>query len=277
MWSGNTIVTKAAAGVISPGSIAFYRWMLAFVVLLPLVGPSVWRQRAIVVRNWRRIAVLGFLGMMIYQSLAYEAARTTTAVNMGVIVALMPLFSALLSSLLAAERLSLARIAGAALSLAGLIYLTSRGRPAALFDGGLHAGDGLMLIAVIANALYGVLLKRWQLPLTLWQQLFCQIGVATVLLLPIWLLGTVSPITPANLPLILYAATAASLVAPVCWMKGIRELGAARTSLFINLLPLMVALFAWLLLDEQIRAYHAIGGALALAGVAIGLRGGRAA
>lgn len=276
IWSGNVIVTEAAAGVISPGSISFYRWALAFICLLPFVGGSAWKNRAVLARYWWKLACLGALGMVIYQSIAYEAAKTTTAVNMGVMLALMPLLSALLASLLAGERLTAGRILGGVVSLAGLIYLTSHGQPATLLTGGFHIGDGLMLIAVLANSLYGVMLRRWTIPLTMWQQLFWQIGFSTLLLLPVWLMGTISPITSSNLPLILYAAIPTSLLAPLCWMIGIRKLGASRTSLFINLLPVVVAALAWGILHEQLYAYHFIGGALALLGVGLGLREAKA-
>lgn len=272
IWSGNTIVTKAAAGVISPGSISFYRWFLAFVILAPFVGRDAWRNRAVLAQYWWKLAVLGSLGMVIYQSLAYEAAKTTTAVNMGVMLALMPLISTLSASLLAGERLTAPRILGGVVSLAGLVYLTSQGHPATLLTEGLHIGDGLMLVAVTANSLYGVMLKRWAMPLPMWQQLFWQIGFSTLLLLPVWLMGTISPITSANLPLILYAAIPTSLLAPLCWMIGIQRLGAARTSLLINLLPIVVAVLAWGILGETLQSYHAIGGALTLLGVGLGLR-----
>ncbi|MGG6897379.1 MULTISPECIES: DMT family transporter [Rhizobium] len=272
IWSGNTVVTKASAGVISPGSISFYRWLLAFVVLLPFVGRTAWRNRAALREHWLKLATLGALGMVIYQSLAYEAAKTTSAVNMGVMVALMPLMSTLLAGLLAGERLTTASLAGSAISLIGLVYLTSQGDPMRLVNGGFHVGDGLMIIAVLSNALYGVMLKRWAMPIPMWQQLFWQIGFSTLLLIPIFLMGDISPVTAANLPLILYAAIPTSLVAPLCWMIGIQKLGASRTSLLINLLPILVAALASALLGEQLHSYHAIGGALALIGVGLGLR-----
>jgi drug/metabolite transporter (DMT)-like permease len=272
IWSGNTVVTKASAGLISPGSISFYRWLLAFVVLLPFVGRAAWRNRALVREHWLKLAILGALGMVIYQSLAYEAAKTTSAVNMGVMLALMPLLSTFFASLLAGERLSASSLAGGAISLIGLIYLTSQGDPTRLINGGFHIGDGLMIIAVLSNALYGVMLKRWAMPIPIWQQLFWQIGFSTLLLIPVFLMGDISPVTTANLPLILYAAIPTSLVAPLCWMIGIQNLGASRTSLLINLLPIVVAALAWALLGEQLHSYHAIGGALALIGVGLGLR-----
>lgn len=259
--------------MIAPGSIAFYRWFLALLILTPFVAPSAWRNRAVAFRYWKHLAALGALGMVIYQSLAYKAAETTSAVNMGVIQALMPLLAVFLASAFAAERLSVLRVIGGIVSLGGLVYLTSQGDPASLIRGGLHLGDALMLIAVFANALYGVMVRRWSIPLPTWQQLFWQILFSTLMLIPIWLAGPVSPVTSANLPLILYAAIPTSLVAPWCWLIGIQRLGSGRTALFINLVPVAVALLAWWLLREELHAYHLIGGIVALLGVALGLRG----
>ncbi len=272
IWSGNAIVTKAAAGVIAPGSIAFYRWALALLLLAPFVAPAAWRNRAAARRVWRQLVAGSLLGMVIYQCLAYVAAETTSAVNMGVILALMPLFSTLLASVFASERLTAGRTIGGLVSIAGLVYLTSQGHPLALVQGGVHLGDALMLLAVLANALYGVLLRRWALPLPVWEQLFWQVLSATIVLIPVWLLGPMSPVTSANLPLILYAAIPTSLLAPLCWMIGINRLGAARTALTINLLPIVVALLAWLILGEQLSTFHYVGGGIALAGVLVGLR-----
>ena len=274
IWTGNTIVTKAAALMIEPAAIALYRWVLAGLIMTPFLLRAVWRQRAVIVANWQKLAVLGFLGMAIYQGLAYEAARTTSAMNMGVVVALVPLLSALLASWLAGEALTLTRMTGVALSLLGLLLLSTQGNLSQLWHGGFHLGDALMLLAVSANALYGVLLKRWAIPLSTWQQLYVQVVFGILLLLPFWWLAPSSPITRENLPLVLYAATLASIGAPFCWMNGIKRLGPARASLFMNLLPVFVGIAAFVLLDEQLHLYHAIGGSLALVGVWWGLRQG---
>jgi len=271
LWAGNTIVTRGAAGVVEPASMAFYRWLLAFAVLTPFLLPSVWRQRAVVRAAWPKLALLGVLGMALYQGLAYEAAKTTTAINMGVIVSLMPLMAVLLAGLLSGEAPTARRLAGVAVSLAGLLVLVTGGEPARLIETGIRFGDGLMLIAVFSNALYGVLIKRWTTALTSWQQLYVQIGFGTLFILPFWLASPVSPPTPAAVPLILYAAFAASLLAPVLWIAGIRRLGAARATLFLNLLPPIVAGLAWGLLGEEIHGFHLVGGAVALIGVAIAL------
>jgi drug/metabolite transporter (DMT)-like permease len=275
IWAGNTIVTKASAGVIAPASIAFYRWLIAFVVLTPFVARSVWRHRQEALRKAPQLFVLGMLGMVVYQSLAYEAAKTTTAVNMGVLVALMPLLTAVAGSIFANEQLTRARVAGAFVSLLGVAYLVTRGDPSVLTDGGFHVGDGLILIAVVANTFYGVLLRRWTISLPMWPQLWWQIGFATLVLLPLWLASDISPITATSLPLVLFAALPTSLLAPYCWILAVRGLGAGPSALFINVLPIMVAVLAVPLLGESLHSYHLIGGGLTLFGVLVGLRPAR--
>ena len=267
IWTGNTLVTKSAATAIAPAAIAFYRWVLAGAILTPFVARAVWRKRAVVARHWPKLALLGALGMATYQGLAYEAARTTTAINMGVIVATMPLMSALLAALAVRERPTRATIGGALLSLAGVVVLAAQGAPARLLHGGLHPGDALMVVAVASNAVYGVLLKRWALPLSTWEQLYVQIGFGVLCLAPFWWCAPAAPVTAAKLPLVLYAGTAASIGAPFCWMNGIKRIGPARASVFMNLLPVLVALGAWGLLGERLHGYHAAGGALVLAGL----------
>jgi drug/metabolite transporter (DMT)-like permease len=272
IWTGNILVTKAAAVAIEPAAIAFFRWLLAAAVLTPFVALAVWRQRAVIAAHWPKLAFLGLLGMALFQGLAYEAARTTTAVNMGVVVALMPLFSVLLGGMLAGEKPTGAALGGAGLSLLGVTILCTHGRPEEFLQGAARIGDLLMLIAVASNALYGVLLKRWALPLSTWEQLYVQAAFGIAFLLPFWIAAPPSPVTAQNLPMILYAGIPASVGAPFFWMLGIKKLGPARATLFMNLLPLFVALAAYALLGEDLKPYHALGGLLALAGVWWGQR-----
>ena len=272
IWTGNTIVTKMAASAIEPAAMTLYRWLLAGFVLTPFLLRPVWKRRAIIAAHWPKLAFLGFLGMGMYQGLAYEAAKSTSAMNMGVIVALMPLMSATLASFFAGEVLTSSRMLGAALSLLGLVFLSSHGHPTELLNGAAHLGDAIMLLAVASNALYGVLLKRWAVPLSTWQQLYVQIAFGILAILPFWWMAPSSPITFQNLHLVMYAGIAASIAAPFCWISGIKKLGPARTSLYMNLLPIFVALVASTFLGEELHSFHAVGGALALIGVWWGQR-----
>ena len=119
---------------------------------------------------------------------------------------------------------------------------------------------------------YSTLLKKWQLRLPPLQMLYMQVLVAIVVLFPLYLASPPVGPTVHNMGLVLYAFVLASMIAPLAWMKAVATLGPSRTTLFFNLLPLITALIAAVVLKEQLHAYHLIGGALTLGGVILSER-----
>ncbi|MBO9538272.1 DMT family transporter [Herbaspirillum sp.] len=267
IWAGNTVISKMSAGVIAPEDISFYRWVLAAALMSPFLARPTWNARAQIKPYLGKILVLALLGMVLFQSLAYFAAATSSATSMGIIASLMPLLTLLLSIQLLSEPPTVGTVAGGVLSLFGLAVLIGRGHPLALFDQGVVVGDLLMLLATIAYCLYGVMLRRWALPLRTWQLLYMQVLMAVVLLFPGFLFGHHSPLTAANLPILLYAGIAASIGSQFLWMKGVSHLGASHCSAFVNLMPVFTVIIAVLVLGEHLHGYHAIGGGITLAGV----------
>ncbi|HEY4071687.1 MAG TPA: DMT family transporter [Herbaspirillum sp.] len=269
IWGANTVVNKLAANVIDPAAISFYRWLLAGLLLGVCFGRPVWRQRRQILPLLPKLFVLGMLGMVLYQCLAYIAAQTTTATNMGIVVSLVPLLAVGLSVLLLGEAATIGGVAGGVLSLLGLIFLLSHGHPATLISHGPVLGDCLMLLASLAYAGYSVLLKRWAIPLLNWHSLVVQIWTVLPVLFVYYLSQSAPPLTMAGLPLVLYAGIPASVIAPFLWMYGISKLGPGRTTALMNLLPVFTVLIAVLFLGEALQAYHMIGGGVTLLGVAL--------
>ncbi|WP_163559402.1 DMT family transporter [Halomonas sp. NO4] len=267
IWSGNMTINQLTVGAIAPSSIAFLRWLLALVVLTPFLLPAAWKHRMTIRREWPKLAVLGLLGMALWQGLAYVAAETTTATNMGILAAMVPLLTVLLSALILREAPTLGGTLGAGVALAGVAVLLGRGDPASLLDLAVARGDALMVVAATCYALYGVMLKRWPLDLPPWVVLYAQVCFAVLFLLPGYLLGPMTPVDAGNVGLILYAGIPASIVTTYLWMRAIRQIGASRASIFINLMPLFSAIIAMLALGERLAAFHLLGGALVLAGV----------
>ncbi|WP_395348901.1 DMT family transporter [Variovorax sp. UC122_21] len=268
IWSGNTVVSKMAAGTIAPAEISFYRWLLAALLFTPLALRPV-------LRNWRairpqlgRIAVLGLLGMVVYQSLAYYAAYMTTATHMGIIGSLTPMMVLALSILLLGQRLTAGAVAGSLVSIAGVAVVVSSGDLGTLLKSGANMGDGLMLLAMLAYAVYVILLKRWGMKeVPALQLLYLQIVCAVIVLLPLYLLTPRMGLSAANLPLIGFAGLGASMLAPLVWMHTVAHIGPSRASMFFNLIPLFTALIAAAVIGESLAAYHAVGGVLTVAGV----------
>ncbi|MCD0504391.1 DMT family transporter [Bordetella petrii] len=269
IWSLNMVVTKMAASVIQPAAIGFYRWVLAALLLTPFVLPLALRHRRAIAPHLGKLAVLGALGTALYQGLTYVAAATTTATHMGIITAMVPLLTVALSCLMLRDRPALTALLGGALSLFGLGVLLGEGDPLRLLSVGGNTGDALMGLAALSYALYGVLLRRWSLPIGVWQSLYVQILFGILLQLPSFLLAPASPLTAANIPLVLYAGIFPSLFAPYLWMQGVRHLGPNRASIFLNLMPVGTVVIAAAALGEVPHAYHVAGGCMALAGVSL--------
>ncbi|GLR11597.1 hypothetical protein GCM10007907_03870 [Chitinimonas prasina] len=272
IWAGNTVVNKLAAGAIYPAEIGFYRWLLAGLLFTPFMLRPVLRNWPAIRPHLGKLVVLGILGMATYQSLAYYAAHLTTATNMGIILSLMPLMALALSIAMLGQQLTLGALAGAVVSLLGVLLVISNGRPDTLLSHGIGRGDAMMLVATLAYAIYSVLLKKWQLKLPPLQMLYIQILVAIVGLLPLYLASPKTGLTATNIPMIIFAAVFASMLAALAWMHGVARLGPSRTALFFNLLPLFTALIAAAALHEALSLHHLLGGILILGGVLIAER-----
>lgn len=269
IWSINLIVTKLAVGVIPASSISFYRWVLAFMILTPFTALKVWRERHMVIPYLPKLAVLGLFGMVMYQGLAYEAAHTTTATNLGVLNAMIPIFTVVIGIMLLRERVSTWALAGCVLSFVGILILISKGNPLNVLTGNFHFGDVLMLVAVLCYAAYGVLTRLWQVKLDLLTNLYMQIGFGVIFQLPWMMYQGFTPITKDNLLIIFYAGTLASLVAPLVWIKAIQLIGPNRTSIFLNFMPIVTAIIAVGWLHEEWYIYHTVGAVLTLLGVVL--------
>jgi drug/metabolite transporter (DMT)-like permease len=272
LWAGNNVVTKAAAGRIFPAEIGFYRWLFAGLLFTPFLLGPVLRNRAQVKPILGKVAVLGVLGMAVYQSLAYYAAGITTATNIGIILSLVPVMTLGLSIATLGTALTAGALVGAVVSLAGVLLVVSQGSWAILVAHGVNLGDAMMLVAAFAYAAYSTLLKKWQLRMPPLQLLYLQVLVAIVALFPLYLLSPKTGLNTSNIPLVLYACIPVSMIAPLLWMKAISLLGPSRTTLFFNLVPIFTALVAALALGEQLALYHFIGGALTLCGVILAER-----
>ncbi|UCA12611.1 DMT family transporter [Aeromonas enteropelogenes] len=276
IWAANTVVSKAAAGVVDPAAISFYRWVIAALALSPFCLPALWRRRS-EIRPWfGKLLMLSLLGMVLYQCLAYYAAHSTSATNMGVIGSLLPLLTLLQGALFFGQRPGKQALLGMSLSLFGVFWLLGQGEPLALLHTGINPGDGMMLLGAASYALYGLLIRRWQLPFGSWLNLYLQILLAVLLLIPVALSAESLAVPREGWGMVLFAGLASSIFAAYCWMRGLATLGPERTSVFMNLMPLCTALIAVITLGEPIHGYHLLGGSLILGGVMLAQRKPRA-
>jgi drug/metabolite transporter (DMT)-like permease len=162
------------------------------------------------------------------------------------------------------------------LSLAGIAVIVSRGDPAGLLRLEVHAGDLWILLAMPVWGVYSVLLKRRPPQLGGVAFLFVISAIGTLLLVPAAVLAPPRwPGTEAALG-VLYIAVFASVLAFICWNRGVAIVGANAAGFTLHLLPLFGTVLAILFLGETFQGFHALGFATILAGVIVATRAGPA-
>ncbi|HCE3511685.1 TPA: DMT family transporter [Vibrio parahaemolyticus] len=267
IWGGNSIVNKMAASTIEPSAMSFYRWFVAMALLTPFCLPPVIKQRHVIRPYLTKLAFLALLGMVLNQSLGYYAGLTTTASNMALITSLVPLISVFLSVPLLGKSVSMLSIVGGVISLGGLAFMLGHGDVTYFLHQDMTQGDSLMLLAALVYAAYCVLLKRWKMPFNSLTLVYMQGFFSVIMLTPLWLSSEQLLPSQEALPLIAYAGIAASIFAPLMWVKAIDLIGADSSAMFMNLMPVVSVALASTLLGEEIHVYHIIGGLMAISGV----------
>jgi drug/metabolite transporter (DMT)-like permease len=253
--------------------LAFGRWTLAFLVLLPSCGPRLWALRHTLRASWQRIVLLGGLGMGMAVAPQYVGARHTSAANVGIILAACPALVTLIETLVWKAPLARRQAGGLFLAILGVLVVLARGDLAALGQLEFGRGDLWVVLAACGWSLYTVFNKRLALPpLPGTVKLAALIGGGALVLAPFAAFEAARGNVPDFADGRLYAALAFLAVVPSLgayffFDRLVATAGPARASLTVYLIPLFATLAAWPLLKEAPHWYHAVGFGIILMGV----------
>ena len=282
LWAGNAVVGRLVTGLVPPMTLNFLRWALAFVILLPVAHGVLRRTGPLAVwPHWRRFALLGLLGVGCYNALQYLALKTSTPLNVTLVAASSPVWMLATGWLCFGQGVSRRQIAGAVLSIAGVLVVLSRGQWALLAQVRLVPGDVYVLIATVAWAFYSWLLTQPKEPASirndwaafLMAQIVFGLGWSGLLAGGEWAL-TDAHIT-WNWPLaaaLLYVAVGPAVIAYRCWGMGVQRVGPAMAGFFANLTPLFAALLSAAFLGELPQLYHGLAFLLIVGGIVVSAR-----
>ncbi|KRB61908.1 hypothetical protein ASE04_20590 [Rhizobium sp. Root708] len=275
-WGGNAVAGKLALDHVSPMMLTFLRWFLATALIAAISMPQLKRDWPVVKRNLPLLFFYGIVGYTLFNAMLYSAVKYTTVINVAIEQAGIPMLIFLLNFVFFRTAVSLAQITGFAMTLAGVALTASHGDLASLLQLGLNRGDGLMLIAVAAYAVYTIFL-RWKPPLD-WRTLMAvpALGAAlSAVPLLLWegMQGNVQVPDARGWVIAFYTAIFASLLAQVFYIRGVEAIGANRAGLFINLVPVFGTLLSVVLLGEELQLFHVIALVLTLGGIAIAEKG----
>jgi drug/metabolite transporter (DMT)-like permease len=271
LWSGNWVLGRALRDSFDPVSLNFWRWIVALAVLLPFGIRAVMGKGAVIRRHIGILALLALLSVPVFQTMVYQGLRTTTTINAVLMNSSAPVFVIACSWLIDRERATLRQIIGMLVSLAGIAVIMTEGEPARLLELELHSGDAWILAAIPAWGLYSVLLKRRPADLGGIALLFVITVLGIAMLVPVFVAHSllVPPKAPSieGVVAVLYVGVFASVVAFICWNRGVAVVGANAAGFTLHLLPAFGTILAILLLGEAFRGFHAAGIATILVGV----------
>ncbi|WP_341893109.1 DMT family transporter [Variovorax sp. YR752] len=281
LWAGNAVVGRALVGSVPPLALNAMRWWLALALLLPL-GWRVLRAPGKIGARWLHLALLGLVGVGSYNALQYLAVQTSTPLNVTLIAASAPVWMLLTGLLFYGERPGARQIGGAALSLAGVALVISRGSLETLRQVTLVPGDLLMLLAIALWSVYSWMLARppasmrgddrpaWNWAEFLLVQVLFGTAWAT---LGAGVEAQVSPAaiiwSPGVVAALVYVAVGPSLIAYRAWGLGVSTVGPAIAAFFSNLTPVFAGVLSAALLGEAPSWYHAGAFALIAAGIVV--------
>jgi drug/metabolite transporter (DMT)-like permease len=270
-WAGNIVLARAVHADIPPVGLSFWRWTVALLLLLAFTFPVLRDNWPVIRREWRRLFLLALFGMTIFHTSLYVALNHTTAVNVALIMAAVPVLVPVLSWALYREPVAPRLVLGAAISLIGVGIIITRADPTVVFGLRFNGGDLLAMLAMAAWSLYTVLVKRRPPDLHPQSLLTGTIACAVVAILPLYGLETLfvrpMPISGQALAVVGYVSLVASLLAFLCFNRGIELMGPNRGGLFIHLVPVFATFLAILFLGERLQLFHAVG----VAAIALGL------
>lgn len=272
IWGANAIAGKLAVGHISPLMLTAMRWLVALAVLSLVALPQVRRDLPLIRQRLGYLLALGALGFTLFNATLYTALTHTSAVNVVIEQAGMPLVIFLANYLILRIAVTWMQVIGFALTFLGVAVTVSHGDLGRLLALELNLGDALMLLAILCYGGYTVAL-RWKPPIHWMSLLFVLSASAFLAALPLLAIevaaGTL--ILPDSRGWAIAIATAIfpSLAAQALYIKGNELIGGNRAGLFINLVPIFGTLLAVAVLGEALHPFHVVGLALVLGGIAM--------
>ena len=280
LWAGNAVVGRLVNAMVPPITLNFLRWAIALLILAPMAG-WVFHKQSGMWAHWRRFAVLGLLGVGMYNALQYLALQSSTPINVTLVAASMPVWMLLIGWMFFGAGVSRKQVAGALLSVAGVLIVLSRGQWEQLAALRLVPGDLFMVLATIAWSVYSWLLSARKEPQAIrndWAAfLLAQVTFGVMwsgaFAAGEWAVGGKHidwgwPLAAA----LLYVAVGPAIVAFRCWGAGVQRVGPNVAAFFNNLTPLFAALMSSAFLGELPHAYHAVAFALIVGGIVLSSR-----
>jgi drug/metabolite transporter (DMT)-like permease len=269
--AGVYIAVKRTAAEMPPWALCFWRVVIAGIILLPATH-SHWKAIAATLwKRWLEILAIGGLGLAITQGLMFIGLNYTSAINAGLILALMPIITMILARFFLGEVVGPWQVAGSMVACVGMAIIIVRGDLPALLRFDFNAGDLFIVAGAFCFALYTVLLRRAKFDLSRLPLLVVLLAAAAITASPFYLWEMLhderTSLNTAGLLALAYIAVPGGALMYYLFNRSIEALGASKAGMFLYLQTVFIAVLAYIFLGERLYLYHMVGAGFILAGV----------
>lgn len=272
LWGLNFHLGKVMLNTVPFIEAGFWRYLFGVVLLYFMVGPKTlsWSDFK---ANATGISLVGIIGLFIFNLLFFLGLLYTTSVNAALIVSLNPALTLVLSNRILKTSLTWRNAFGIAIALVGVVYLMTKGNILNLLNIRFGLGDILIFIANIAFALHHVWVKKYSQNTPIIQFTFYSNLVCLICFLPLLLFSGLPQIGTYTMSFwvsVVGIGCFGTSMAYVLWNRGVKQIGAVKAGIFMNVVPLTAALLSFFF-HEPLYVHHLVGGMIIISGLVITL------
>ena len=275
-WSGNFVIGRFSSleNIVSPLSLAFYRWVIAFLILTPFCLQKAVKELPLLKKQPGMIFLIILTGPTLFNTLVYLGLTATTVINSLLIISTTPMLIILLNKLLYKAQTNIFQMIGIFISLIGVCYVIAKGSFQNIFDSEFYFGDLFILLAVTSWALYSIFLKKNETGVSGFSFLYLSFVFTVILLFPVYLYDIFIQdnfinIDQKTLLVIGYTGIFPSIISYMCWNTGVALIGPNKSGPFLHLMPIFGGILAFLVFRETLEIYHYAGILSVIVGIII--------
>jgi len=275
LWGGNIVAAKIASIItLEPIKLSFYRNIVVIVILLPFIINKIKIIFKIFKIYWKIICILSIFGVSIFNSFMNIALTSSSVISSSLMPSFAPSLIIIFSLIIFNSKISYLQCIGVFVSFIGFLNIIIRGNILNLGSLDFVIGDIWMLGCVACWAFYSVMLKKMPKEIDNISFLFLIFFIGNIFVLPFYIFeSSVNNSFFLNekysFLLVLYVGIGPALISFLLWIKSIKIIGASKSGLFLNLIPIFSSLISIIFLNEIIKLFHIVGALLIFLGIYI--------
>ncbi len=269
--ASNIIVARGGVEYVPPVSLAFWRWLTVFIILIPFFFNEIINNKRQVKKEFFKLIFLGLTGCGICGAFPFIAGMSTTMANMGIIYTSSPIFIILLSVLFFGDKINLYRIVGLILCLSGVLIIICKGDLTYLINFKFTSGDLWMLGAAVGWAIYSIFLLNWKSSFSLMSRFTLIAFFGSISLFPFYLIEEFyffnTSFNNNFIFWVLFAAVSPGIIAFTLYTKVQKYVGASLAGFTLYIFSIYSAIYGIIFFNESLLNFHYYGATLVFIGV----------